>query len=114
MYPLYAVLIRIGVFLSIGIAGLTFLPRRRRSADCICRDRPPGGGNHHVWLAQQEDERASSCIWHGVVKGILAAVVGGLATYFVAVYLPGSAALTALIGTVVGGLIALPIIWSEE
>jgi hypothetical protein len=47
------------------------------------------------------------------VKGILAAAVGGLTAYLLAVYLPGSAVLTALIGMVIGGLVALPIIWSE-
>jgi len=52
-------------------------------------------------------------VWSAVVKGILAAVVGGLTTYIVAVYLPGSAVLTALIGMVIGGLVALPLIWSE-
>jgi hypothetical protein len=30
-----------------------------------------------------------------------------------AVIVPGSAVLTALLGMVVGGLVALPIIWSE-
>jgi hypothetical protein len=28
-------------------------------------------------------------------------------------YMPGSAILTALVGMLVGGLVALPIIWSE-
>ena len=34
-------------------------------------------------------------------------------TYLVAFYLPGGAIVTALIGMIVGGLIALAIVWSE-
>jgi len=48
-----------------------------------------------------------------VFKGLAAALVGGVATYFTALYMPGSAVLTALLGMVVGGLVAIPIIWSE-
>ena len=36
-----------------------------------------------------------------------------MTAYLVALYVPGSAVLTALLGMVVGGLVALPIIWSE-
>jgi hypothetical protein len=34
-------------------------------------------------------------------------------TYFLALYVPGSAVLTALLGMIIGGLVALPFIWSE-
>jgi len=34
-------------------------------------------------------------------------------TYLVALYLPGGAIVTALIGMIVGGVIALAIVWSE-
>jgi hypothetical protein len=52
-------------------------------------------------------------VWSAVGKGILAALLGGIMAYFVALYLPGSAVLTALIGMLIGGLVALPFIWSE-
>ncbi len=63
------------------------------------------------WLSREMNEPLH--VESAVVKGILAALVGGLTAYVLAVYLPGSAVLTALIGMVIGGLVALPIIWSE-
>ncbi len=112
MYPLYAVLIRIGVFLSIGIAGLTFL--RGVGAPLIAFAEIALLVEAIImfgWLSRKMNEPLR--VWSAVVKGILAAVIGGLATYLLAVYLPGSAILTALIGMLVGGLITIPIIWPE-
>lgn len=43
----------------------------------------------------------------------LASAVGGALAYFIAVYLPGGAISTALIGIAAGGLAALAIVWSE-
>lgn len=45
--------------------------------------------------------------------GLLAAVIAGPLTYFLALYLPGGAAVTALAGMVIGGLVSLAIVWSE-
>jgi len=112
MYPLYAVLIRIGVFLLIGIAGLTFL--RGIGAPIIAFAEIALLVEAIVmfgWLSRKMNEPLR--VWSAVVKGILAALIGGLTAYALAVYLPGSAVLTALIGMVIGGLVALPIIWSE-
>jgi len=112
MYPLYAVLIRIGVFLLIGIAGVTFL--RGIGAPIIAFAEIALLVEAIVmfgWLSRKMNEPLR--VWSAVVKGILAALIGGLTAYVLAVYLPGSAVLTALIGMVIGGLVALPIIWSE-
>ena len=43
----------------------------------------------------------------------LAAVIGGVTAYLLAAYIPGSAVLTALLGMTIGGIVCLPIIWSE-
>ena len=112
MYPLYAVMIRIGVFLSIGIAGLTFL--RGVGAPLIAFAEIALLVEAIImfgWLSRKMNEPLR--VWSAVVRGILAAVIGGLVTYLLAVYLPGSAILTALIGMLVGGLITIPIIWPE-
>jgi hypothetical protein len=52
-------------------------------------------------------------VWSAVLKGLLAAIIGGITAYSLALYLPGSAVLTALLGMIVGGLVALPFIGSE-
>jgi putative peptidoglycan lipid II flippase len=112
MYPLYAVMIRIGVFLSIGIAGLTFL--RGAGAPLIAFAEIALLVEAIImfgWLSRKMNEPLR--VWSAVVRGLLAAVIGGLITYLLAVYLPGSAILTALIGMFVGGLLTIPIIWPE-
>ncbi|HVN15049.1 MAG TPA: murein biosynthesis integral membrane protein MurJ [Anaerolineales bacterium] len=48
-----------------------------------------------------------------LVRGLIAALIGGGITYGLAVILPGSAVLTALLGMVIGGLVALAIVWVE-
>ena len=48
-----------------------------------------------------------------VLKGLLAAAVGGVVTYLIALYLPGGAIVTALVGMIVGGLASLAIVWGE-
>jgi hypothetical protein len=52
-------------------------------------------------------------VWDAVGKGIVAALIGGGTAYGLAVIVPGSAFWTALFGMLVGGLVCLPIIWSE-
>jgi len=63
------------------------------------------------WLSQRTHEPLR--VWSAVLKGLFAALIGGVTTYFLALYVPGSAVLTALLGMIVGGLVALPFIWSE-
>ena len=52
-------------------------------------------------------------VWGAVGKGLVAALIGGVTAYGLAAKVPGSPVLTALLGMSVGGLICLPIIWSE-
>jgi hypothetical protein len=63
------------------------------------------------WLSRRTHEPLG--VWSAVIKGFVAALLGGAVAYLVADYLPGSAVLTALLGMIAGGLVALPIIWSE-
>ena len=112
MYPLYAVFLRIGIFLLIGIAGITLF--RDIGAPIIAIAEIALLIEAIVmfgWLSKKMHEPLR--VWSAVIKGLLAAVLGGLTAYGLAVYLPGSAVLTSLIGMIVGGLVALPIIWSE-
>ena len=64
-----------------------------------------------VWLSRKMHEPL--VMGSAVVKGVVAALIGGGTAYSLAVIVPGSAVLTALLGMVVGGLICIPIIWSE-
>jgi hypothetical protein len=48
-----------------------------------------------------------------LLKGLAAALLGGGAAYALAVMLPGSAVLTAILGMTVGTMIALVIVQKE-
>ena len=112
MFPLYAVLIRLAIFLGIGFVGLTFF--REIGAPVIAFAEIALLIEAIIlfgWLSRRMHEpiRVDGAVW----KGIAAAVIGGLTAYLIALYLPGGAVLTALAGMVVGGLLSLAIVWSE-
>lgn len=112
MFPLYAVLIRLAIFLVIGIAGLTFFPQI--GAPIIAFAEIALLIEAVIlfgWLSKRTHEPIH--VGSSVLKGLIAAVVSGITTYAIALYLPGGAIVTALIGMLIGGLIALAIVWSE-
>ena len=112
MYPLYAVFMRIGIFLLIGIVGIIVFGEI--GAPVIAFAEIALLVEAIVmfsWLSRRLHEPLR--VWSAVVKGTGAALLGGATAYLLAVYLPGSAVLTALIGMIAGGLVALPIIWPE-
>jgi putative peptidoglycan lipid II flippase len=112
LYPLYAVILRVGIFLAIGWVGLTFF--REVGAPVIAFAEIALLIESIIlfsWLSGRTHEPIR--LGNSIIKGIFAALVGGVVTYLIALYLPGGAIATALIGMVVGGLIALAMVWSE-
>jgi hypothetical protein len=63
------------------------------------------------WLSKRTHEPIK--VGNAVGKGLVAAVFGGITTYAVALYLPGGAIVTALLGMMAGGMFALAIVWSD-
>jgi len=111
-FPLYAVILRLALFIGIGILGITFF--RHVGAPIIAFAEIALLIESIVlfgWLSKRMHEPLRA--WSAVLKGVAAALLGGVTAYGLAVIVPGSAVLTALLGMVVGGLVALPIIWSE-
>jgi peptidoglycan biosynthesis protein MviN/MurJ (putative lipid II flippase) len=112
LFPLYAVILRLAMFIAIGIAGTTYF--REIGAPVIAFAEIALLIESLIlfnWLSKRMHEPIKT--WSAVAKGLVAALIGGVAAYLLAVYIPGSAVLTALLGMVIGGLICLPIIWSE-
>jgi putative peptidoglycan lipid II flippase len=112
MFPLYAVILRLAIFVLIGIAGITWF--RNIGAPIIAVAEIALLIESIIlfgWLSRRMHEPLN--VWSAVGRGVVAALVGGVTAYGVALYLPGSAVITALLGMVVGGLVALPFIWSE-
>lgn len=112
MVPLYAVLLRLALFIVIGVAGVTLF--RSIGAPVIAFAEIALLIEAIVLftlLSRRMQEPLG--IWGAVGKGLVAALIGGATAYSLAVIVPGSAVWTALLGMTVGGLICLPIIWSE-
>jgi putative peptidoglycan lipid II flippase len=112
LYPLYAVGLRLVIFIGIGLAGITLF--RDIGAPVIAFAEIALLIESIIlfsWLSNKMHEPIR--VWSAVGKGLVAALVGGVAAYRLALHLPGSPVLTALLGMVIGGLICLPIIWSE-
>jgi hypothetical protein len=112
MFPFYAVLIRLTIFILIGIAGITLF--RNIGAPMIAFAEIALLVESiflFSWLSKRMHEPLH--VWSAVGKGVVAALLGGIVAYTLAVIVPGSAVLTALLGMIVGGLVALPFIWSE-
>ena len=112
LFPLYGVILRLALFISIGTAGITLF--RQIGAPVIAFAEIALLIESIVlftWLSKrtQQPLRVSTA----VLRGMAAALLGGVTAYLVAVYAPGSAVWTALLGMVMGGLVALPLIWSE-
>lgn len=112
LFPLYAVLLRLVMFLGIGLIGLNFFPHLGAPViafaeialliEAIILFR---------WLSKRTHEpiHVDGAVW----KGLFAAVVGGVITYLIALYLPGGAVITAFTGMIIGGLVALALVWSD-
>ncbi len=112
MFPLYAVILRLVLFVAIGVAGLTFF--KHIGAPIIALAELALLIESIVlfgWLSKRTHEPLR--VWSAVGKGVIAALIGGVTAYGLAVIVPGSAVLTSLLGMVIGGLVALPSIWSE-
>jgi len=112
LYPLYAVGIRLVIFLAIGVTGVTLF--KQIGAPIIAFAEIALLVESIIlfsWLSNKMHEPI--VVWSAVGKGVVAGLIGGVATYSLAVIVPGSAVLTALLGMIVGGLICIPVIWSE-
>jgi putative peptidoglycan lipid II flippase len=111
LFPLYAVILRLAMFIAIGIAGISFF--REIGAPVIAFAEIALLIESIIlfsWLSNRLHEPLKT--WSAVAKGVVAALIGGVTAYRLAVIVPGSV-LTALLGIVIGGLICIPIIWSE-
>ena len=112
MFPLYSVLIRLAIFITIGIVGITLFEQVGAPVIAFAEIALlVESVLLFIWLSNRMHEPIR--VWGATGKGLAAAILGGVTAYVLAVIVPGSAVLTALLGMAVGGLISLPFIWSE-
>jgi len=111
-YPLYTAILRLVIFIGVGATGVTLF--KNIGAPVIAFAEIALLVESivlFIWLSNKMHEPI--VVWGAVGKGTIAALIGGVVAYGLAWKVPGSAVLTALLGMTVGGLICIPIIWSE-
>jgi putative peptidoglycan lipid II flippase len=112
LYPLAAIAIRLAIYLAIGVSAVVFF--RGFGAPAIAFAEIALTIEAIImfaWLSGRLHQRVK--IDGALFKGLIAALIGGTLAYGLAVIVPGSAVLTALLGMVIGGIAALVIVWKE-
>lgn len=112
MVPLYAVILRLAIFLGIAILGVSAFDEIGAPVIAFAEIALLIEAVILFALLSRRLHEGLA-VWNAVGKGLVAALIGGATAYGLAVIVPGSAVLTALLGMVVGGLVCLPIIWTE-
>ncbi|HEX9838803.1 MAG TPA: murein biosynthesis integral membrane protein MurJ [Anaerolineales bacterium] len=111
-WPLWGVLIRFVIYILFGLVALNFFAHVGAPAIAFAEIALTVEAIiMFIWLSRKMHEPIA--INGALFKGLCAALLGGVTAYGLARFVPGSAVLTALLGMVVGGLICLPLIWSE-
>jgi putative peptidoglycan lipid II flippase len=112
LYPLYAVLLRLLMFLGLGVAAVTWFrgigaPVLALAEISLLIESVILFG----WLSRRMHQpiRVDGAVW----RGLLAAIAGGVTAYALASFLPGSAIATSLLGMMAGGFIALILVRKE-
>ena len=110
--PFFSILIRLAIYLTIGITAILFFPAIGAPAIAFAEIAATVEAVIlFIWLNKRLPERAA--VRGSLLKGLVAGLVGASAAYSLALMLPGGAIITALVGMAVGSLIVLPIIWKE-
>lgn len=112
IYPLYSALIRIGLYLAIGVSATLFFQRLGAPAIAAADlSLTVEALIMLIWLNHRLEYRVTA--WSALFRGLGAAVFGGLVAYALALYLPGPALATALVGMVAGGVLSLAVVWPD-
>jgi putative peptidoglycan lipid II flippase len=110
--PFFSVLIRLVIYLGMGISAILFFQDIGAPAIAFAEIAATVEAVVlFVWLNRRLPEQTA--VGGALLKGLVASLIGASAAYSLALMLPGGAVVTALVGITVGGLIVLPIIWKE-
>lgn len=111
-WPFFGVLIRLGLFLGIGVLAVSGFRHFGAPALALAEFAiVVEAVILLVWLSRRLPQGIQ--VGTALTRGLAAAILGGLTAYALAVYLPGSTALTAMAGMVAGAALTIPIIWKD-
>jgi peptidoglycan biosynthesis protein MviN/MurJ (putative lipid II flippase) len=111
-YPLYGVVIRLVVYLAIGITAVMHF--KDIGAPMIAFAEI-AALFEAIFLFNRLGKRMGEAIIvrSAVSRGLIAALIGGVTTFGVMMIAPVSPVIAALSGLTLGGVVGIPIIWSE-
>lgn len=110
--PLTTIVLRLAIYLAVGISALVFFRNIGAPAVALAElSLTVEAIVMFLWLSRKMHEPIK--IDGALVKGLAAALFGGGAAYLLALYAPGGAVWTALLGMAVGTIIALAIVQRE-
>ena len=111
-YPFFGVVARMAIYVPIALIALNFFPSIGAPAIAFAElSLTVEAALMFFWLSGRMHEPLK--VNGALLKGLIAALFGGGTAYVLAVIVPGSAVLTALIGMIVGTGVALAIVQRE-
>jgi putative peptidoglycan lipid II flippase len=112
LMPLFGVLVRMTLYVTIGVGAVTVF--RPFGAPALAAAELALTVEAAFLLTRLNHRLESPVrVLTAIGKGLAAALLSGIAAYGLAVYLPGPGYVTALIGMAVGGGLAVALVWSE-
>ncbi len=110
--PFWGVLVRMIVYITVGVSGVTVF---RAVGAPVIAAAELSITVEALFMLRWFNYRLEKPIrpLMAIGKGLLAALIGGVVAYGLALYLPGSGLITALLGMAVGGVLSVVMVWSE-
>ena len=112
LVPLWTIFVRFGLYLTGGLVIMNFFPALSAAGLALAELAVVIEAALMLYLMRAR-LRGSVSALSSLGRGLLAAVVAGASTYLLALYLPGGAISTAIIGMALGAVIALVIVRQE-
>lgn len=112
LVPLATIFVRFGLYLVGGLVVLNFFPHLSATGLALAELAVTVEAVVMLYIMRARLMESVTTL-PSLGRGLIAALLGGVSAYLIALYLPGSAIVTAIIGMAVGALVALPFIWKE-
>jgi len=112
LIPLATIFVRFGIYILVGIIVLNYFPELSAAGLALAELAVVVEAVIMLYIMRARLPESVTAL-PSLLRGLTAALLGGASAYAIALYLPGGAVITAIIGMLVGAGVALPIIWKE-
>jgi len=112
LVPLATIFVRFGVYILAGIIVLNYFPELSAAGLALAELAVVVEAAIMLTIMRARLPESVTAL-PSLLRGLAAALLGGASAYAVALYLPGGAVITAIVGMAIGAGVALPIVWKE-